>query len=518
MFSPSSDSNAFLNPTNNCKELYHLAEFHGLRGQSIVLEKEIKAFPANKIANGHKGYQIMALDTGRAASTVTIDDLERELGERIITPSHASYERSRAVWNGLIDRRPALIVHAASSADARLAVNYARETGMALAIRGQGHDVGGHGVCDRGVVIDMSAMKRIDIDINKQSARVGSGITVGEFFDAVEAKGFITTVGSHSTVGLAGLTLGGGIGLLMSKYGLVSDNLLEAEIVTADGELRTANDDENTDIFWAIRGGGGNFGVVTSLTYRIYPADPTVAGMIVHPLPKVRQVLGHYRTYAENAPDNLGIFAAIVTGPSGHPSANLMVCHTGPLEDGDKLLAPIREFGPPVADLVRPMPYGALLHILDSRDPVGDHYTYTMRGIEKLTDELLDIISHYSMQVTSPGTAVVLYRQHGAVTAKSDDSTAYSARRLPYLLGIYTGWPNDGDGTVHQNWFNDFVEALKPFTVAPCFVSLLDETCIDDVRENYGPNFDRLQQIKTKWDPTNLFRHNHNIPPLTDLD
>ncbi|HEY3331382.1 MAG TPA: FAD-binding oxidoreductase [Capsulimonadaceae bacterium] len=435
-----------------------------------------------------------------------------DLDHRLVTLSHDHYHTSRAVWNGRIDRRPAVVVNAVNAADVQLAVNFARDSGLRLAVRGQGHHVAGHSVCDDGVVVDLSAMKAITVDTDAQTARVEPGLTVGEFFGAIEEKGLIVTVGSHATVGLAGFTLGGGIGLLMGKYGLASDNLLSVDIVTADGQLRVASESENSDLFWAVRGGGSNFGIVTSLTYQLRPVEPVVGGVVIHPLPHFRGVLGMFREHAQDAPNELGLLAAAVTGPGGHPAAMLMAQHTGPVEVGERLMAPIKAYGPPLVDMIGPMPYGGLLHALDGQDPEGNHYAYTCRGIPELTDTVLDIIADFAVRRTSPGTAVVVYRQHGAVTERAFDATAYSGRHLPYMVGIYTGW-EPGDDTLHLAWMDEFKASLAPYTVAPGCLSLVGEEGEDVVSENYGANYGRLREIKAKWDAENLFCNNHNIPP-----
>jgi hypothetical protein len=454
----------------------------------------------------------MPPETELFGSNTGLADLTRTFGERLVTEEHDGYEASRAVWNGLIDRRPGAIVYAHNVDEIKIAVNFAREKNLTVAVRGQGHHVAGYGVCDEGVVVDLSLMKKMEIDEAQRTVRVGPGLTVGEFLDAIEARGLIMTVGSHSSVGMTGLTLGGGIGILMSRYGLASDNLLEVDVVTADGEVHTASAGQNSNLFWAVRGGGGNFGIVTSLKFGLHPVEPMLAGVLVHPVPRIREVLGIYREHAETAPANLGLFAACVTGPGGRPCANIIACHTGDLKEGERLLAPIREFGPPVADLIRPMPYSGMLHALDGQEPAGHRYAYTCRGIENLTDEILDIVSEFALRRTSLGTAILLYRQHGAVTEKTEDATAYSGRHLPYLLGIYMGWGDENDAG-HLTWLKEFETALLPLTCSSGCVSLLSDASSDVVRESYGDNYARLQSIKTAWDPGNLFCHNHNVRP-----
>jgi len=259
----------------------------------------------------------MPPETKLFGSNTGLADLTGTFGERLVTDEHDGYEVSRAVWNGSVDRRPGAIVYAHNVGEIRVAVNFARENNLTVAVRGQGHHVAGFGVCDEGVVVDLSSMKKMEINEAERTVRVEPGLTVGEFLDAIEAKGLIMTVGSHSSVGMTGLTLGGGIGLLMSRYGLASDNLLEVDVVTADGDVHTASEEQNSDLFWALRGGGGNFGVVASLKFGLHPVEPMLAGVLVHPVPRIREVLGVFRENAENAPANLGLFAACVTSSLG---------------------------------------------------------------------------------------------------------------------------------------------------------------------------------------------------------
>lgn len=448
---------------------------------------------------------------GIASDSEALDRFVARLKGRAVAPDHDDYETERAVWNGRIDRRPALVVKAASPEDIVTAVNFARDARLPLALRGAGHHPCGHGTVDGGVVLDLSGLKGIAIDVAAKTATVEPGVTNGEFAEAIWAQGLIVTVGSHGSVGLTGLTLGGGTGVLMGKYGLTADNLLSAEIVTADGERRIASEDENPDLFWAIRGGGGNFGVAASLTYRLHAAEPMLGGVVVHPLPHAADLLRFYRDFTASCPDELTVFAVITTGPTGHPVAMLLACYTGPLEEGEKLLAPLKAFGPPLVDMIQPIPYLALLAAMEEHDPPGQYYAFEARGLEALTDEAIDCIAEFANTRTSPGTNIVLYHNHGAAARVAPDATAFAARGVPYMLGIYPGW-EPGDCDPHVSWLQSFYDALVPLSTGLCGINFVGES-ETATREAYGANYPRLQAIKARWDPDNLFRQNHNIKP-----
>jgi len=442
----------------------------------------------------------------------TIELLAAQLRGALIRPDEADYDAARAVWNGRFEKRPALIVRAADAGDVETAVRFAREADLPLSVRGAGHHANAAGVCDAGITIDLSGMKGLEIDLASNTARAEPGLTTGEFLLAIHAQGRIVTVGSHSSVGLTGLTLGGGIGILNGKYGLTCDSLLSVEIVTADGILRTASATENADLFWAVRGGGGNFGVVTSLTYRLHPLEPMIAGMVFHPLPRLREMLRFYREFVQSVPNELTVFAAILTGPQGMAVAGMMACYTGPLDEGERLVAPLKAFGPPVMDILQPMPYPGLLAALDAHDPPGAHYAFSCRGLPELTDAAIDEIVAAAETITSPGTAIVVYHLHGATCRIPVSATAFAARETPHLLGIYTGW-DGGDAAPHLAWLDAFRTAMEPHTNGSCCLSLTADDSAEAISEAYGSNFARLQQIKDEWDPENRFRHCYNVPP-----
>ncbi|MES2465309.1 MAG: FAD-binding oxidoreductase [Armatimonadota bacterium] len=436
---------------------------------------------------------------------------------RVTVPADADYDTARAVRNGRIDKCPALIAYAVSTADVVEAVRLARDENLPLSVRGAGHHIMGACVAEGGIVIDTSALKELTIDPDALTVKAGAGLTTGEFIGPLHEQGFIVPTGSHDSVGLAGITLSGGIGILMGKYGLVCDNLLSAEIVTADGEVRTANPTENPDLFWALRGGGGNFGVVTSLTFRIHPVEPTIAGIVLHPVSRVRDVLAFYREYTCGLPDEMNAFFVTMTGPGGMPVCGIMACYTGPsLDEGERLVAPLREFGPPVMAMLGPAPYLSLLDALKDNDPAGHHYAFASRGLPALTDGLLDVIAERAEAVSSPGSAVVLYHLHGVAARVALTETAFAARQIPYFLGAYAGW-EPGEAAPHLAWLEKFVHAVEPYRAAVGYVGLSGECDSGEVQALYGENYRRLAQVKAAYDPENVFCHNHNILPASPI-
>jgi FAD/FMN-containing dehydrogenase len=460
-----------------------------------------------------------AFDKGTVASdaklAAAVHGLAGRLLGRLIDPDDADYDTARAVRNGRIDRRPALIVMATDAEDVAEVVRFARTENLPLSVRGGGHNILGHAVCDGGVVLDMTRMKGLVIDPAARTVRAEAGLTMGEVFRTVHAHGFILTVGSHDSVGVAGITLAGGMGVLMGKYGLISDNLLSAEVVTADGRRLTASEAENPDLFWAIRGGGGNFGVVTSLTFRLYPIEPvTIAGVVFHPVERVREVLGFYRDYTRDLPDEVGALFAIMTGPGGMPVCGIMACYTGAsAEEGERLVAPLREFGPPVMAMLGPAPYTVLLDMLKDTDPAGHHYAFASRGLSALTDEALDAIAAHGAAMTSPGSVVVLYHLHGEAARRAPDATAFAQRNVPYFLGAYAGWEPGGEAAPHIAWRDGVIAAVAPHSTGTGYLGVTGDTGEAAVRALYGDNYARLARVKAAYDPENVFRHNHNILP-----
>ncbi len=436
-----------------------------------------------------------------------------ELDIPFVDPAQGSYDRDRAVWNARIDCRPAFIAQPETSFQVSQLVLLAKSEGLPLTVRGGGHDVLGSCVRDGALVVDLSRMKSISVDLGSNTAIAQPGLTVAEFIHAISARDRIVTFGSHQSVGLAGFTLSGGIGLLMSRYGLLCDNLLSAEIVLADGSIVQTSAAEHPDLLWAIRGGGGNFGVVTSLTYRIHPIQPTIAGARVYPISHAEEGLRFYREFTRDLPDSLSVFAAMGTAPSGVPVFSLLSCYTGPLDKGERLLAPLCSFGTPVIQTLAPIPPAGMLEFLAGADPSGNRYAYDTRFLPALTDDAITQIVHYGTNRTSPTSVIVIYDFHGQARRPTLQDSAFPTRDMPYSLGMYASWPSGTDDAPHLEWLRSFGQAIDTLAAGTGPIGLSNASTEEAIRAAYRDQYPRLQQIKTQYDPTNLFCHNYNIPP-----
>jgi FAD/FMN-containing dehydrogenase len=451
--------------------------------------------------------------------TTTSDDLEAMTlkgGFRgmLIRPGDADYDAARAVWNGMIDRRPATIVRPAGPEDVIAAVNLARESGVPLAVRGGGHNAAGLSVCDGGIVIDLSSMKEVEVDAHARTARAQGGATWGDFDAATAAHGLATTGGLISSTGVGGLTLGGGLGWLMRAYGLACDNLLSVEVVTADGRLVTASATENADLFWGLRGGGGNFGVATSFEFRLHPVRHVLAGMLVHPLERAGEVLRLYREVTATAPDTLTVFAPVMTTPEGAKVIALIVCYNGPIAEGEAAIRPLREFAPALADTVQPMAYVELQRMLDEAFPHGLQVYWRSHFLTGLPDAAIDSILERFAGVTSPLSAVIVEPMGGAVSRVGRDATAFDQRGAAYNLAIIARWMEPAEADRHIAWARDIWEATRPYASGVYVNYLGVGDGAERVRDAYGPvKYARLAALKAKYDPTNLFRLNQNIVP-----
>jgi FAD/FMN-containing dehydrogenase len=452
-----------------------------------------------------------------AAHAAALHDFRAALSGDMILPGEADYEGARQVWNGMIDRYPAMIVRCASRADVVAAVRFAQSRGLPLAIRGGGHNSAGLAVCDGGLVIDLSRMKGITIDPIRLTARAEPGLTLGEFVRAIEAEGLLTTTGVISGTGMAGLTLGGGMGWLMGKYGLTIDNLLAVEIVTADGQIRAADENEHGDLLWAVRGGGGNFGVVTAFEYQLHPAEPLLAGMVVHPIERARDVLRFYRDFTVNAPDELTTYAAFARTPDGQPVIGLTLCYAGPRAEAERAIAPLRQFGPPLVDLIRPMSYYELITMLDAGAPDGRNYYEKANTLPALTDEAIDQLVAFGTARTSPFSQLMIQHVHGAAARVAPDATAFALRFDHYVTGFVAAW-DQGPADAHIAWARDGFAATAPYAARGAYVNFLNDDGEERVRAAYGANYARLARIKAKYDPANVFRLNQNIKPISRVD
>ncbi|HKA83559.1 MAG TPA: FAD-binding oxidoreductase [Acidimicrobiales bacterium] len=450
-------------------------------------------------------------------------ELEGFLGP-VLEPGDDGYEAARQIWNGDIQRRPAVIARCAGTADVVAAVRFARERGLAVAVRGGGHAVAGHALCDGGVVIDLSPMTGVRVDPLARTARAQGGCLWRHVDHETQAFGLAVTGGIVTHTGIGGLTLGGGIGHLMRSFGLTIDSLISCDVVTADGELLVASEDEHPDLFWGLRGGGGNFGIVTSFEYRLHALGPTVlAGVLAWPMVQATDVLRRFRDFAADAPDEVGIMANLRLAPAlpvfpeelhGQPVAALVVCYAGPIEEGQGVLRPLRGFKSPVVAAVDPKPYVVHQALFDPAYPHGRHYYWKARRLPPLSDAAIDVIIEQASAITSPLSAIPIFTLGGAVARVDDDATAFSGRGSAHDVNFVASWlADDPDPERHKAWARTAWEALRPHGQG-VYVNFLSDEPSGQVRAAYGDtNYARLASLKAKYDATNVFRSNHNIAP-----
>jgi FAD/FMN-containing dehydrogenase len=443
-------------------------------------------------------------------------DLAGRVSGPVLGPHDAGYDAARALYNGLVDRRPALIVRARTTDDVVAALALARRSGLEVSIRGGGHNVAGRAVTDGGVMIDLAEMKGIAVDPDRATATAGGGVVWGELNDAAAEHGLAVTGGVVSTTGIGGYTLGGGLGWLMAKHGLAADNLLAVELVTADGEVLQVDAASHPELFWALRGGGGNFGVATSLTYRLHPVGTIVGGLIAHPLEAAPELLRFYRDTVADAADDLSVFAGLVHAPdgSGAKLAALVVFHTGDPEEAERDLEPFKTWGSPLVVQVGPMPYPAMNTILDAGFPTGSLNYWLSSFTRGLTDELIDVAVERFASVPSPMTSILFEHFHGAVTRVGATDTAVPHRDEGWNLLIPSVWTNPAGTEANVAWTRETFAALRPHFASRRWLNYLgDDQAEDAIREAYGPNYDRLREVKRRYDPDNVFHLNHNIVP-----
>src|SRR5262245_13250612 len=432
---------------------------------------------------------------------------------------------ARRIWNAAIDRHPACIARCTGVADVVAAVRFARERDLPVAVRSGGHGVAGHAVCDAGLVIDLSPMKGIRVNPQARTARAEAGVLWGELDRETQLFGLATVGGIVTHTGIAGLTLGGGIGWLMRRHGATVDNLLSADVVTAQGELVTASEDENHDLFWGIRGGGGNFGIVTSFEYRLHPVGPVVfAGPVFHSLEDAPDVLRFYREFISAAPDELTtIFDLSVAPPvpflpeemHGQPVVMVGACYAGSPDEGAEVVRPLKEFGRPIADLLEPKPYTALQSTFDALVPHGWHRYWKSVELPPLTDDAIDTLVEHASAVTSPKSYCIVFQLGGALARVGQDAMAFSQRDAAHNVNINAVWTEEDPGAdLHVAWAKDFFDAMQQHAGGRVYVNFLGEEGGDRVRQAYGArNYERLVELKRAYDPTNFFRLNQNIDP-----
>ena len=447
------------------------------------------------------------------------DALRAQIAGSVLSPSDPEYENARRIHNGLIDRRPALVARCHGTADVQAAVRFARERGLEIAVRGGGHNVAGNAVCDGGLMIDLSAMRGVHVDPRARRARAQGGATWGDYNRETQLHGLASTGGIVSTTGVGGLTLGGGLGWLMGKHGMAVDSLRAVELVTAAGEVVRASADEHPDLFWAVRGGGGNFGVATWFEYELYPVGPTVTGgLVAHPFAGARDVLRFYRDFTASLPDELTAFAGVLHAPdgSGTKLAAIIVCHAGSLEAGAAAVAPVKRFGSPVMDVIGPMPYTAVNMLFDAGFPRGALNYWKANFLAALGDAAIDTMIERFAATPSPMSGLLLEHFHGAATRVGPTETAFPHRAVGYNFLTVGEWVDASATAANVAWAREAYAAMAPHFSAGRYVNYLnaDEVGEDSaVSAAFGPNWKRLRQVKRRYDPDNVFHLNQNIKP-----
>ena len=439
--------------------------------------------------------------------------LKQTVRGEVVVPDDVAYDQARRVWNGMIDRRPAAVIYCAGSDDVVAAVRFARSHALLVAVRAGGHNIAGASVCDGGLVIDLSRMKQIEIDPIRRTAHAQAGLNLGEFDAATQAHGFATTMGVNADTGIAGLTLGGGFGKLGRKYGLSCDNLISAEIVTADGRLLNVNASEHADLFWAIRGGGGNFGIITRFEYRLFPVGPMLlSGSILYPYDGAREAMRFYQAFASAAPDELSLDAALATTPTGERVFNISPCYVGPIEEGERILEPLRAYGKPIQDQFAPRAYVDIQSAGDANFPRGRRYYWKAQFLRELSDPAIDVLLESYASAPS-GSLLVLQHVGGAIARVPVPDTPYANRNALYDCFPISIWDDPEEDTSRIRWARELWEAVRPFSTGGVYANNLGEEGPERVEAAYGANYPRLVALKTKYDPTNFFRLNQNLKP-----
>ena len=454
-----------------------------------------------------------------------LDQFRAQLRGDIVVPGDAGYDAARTVWNAMVDKRPALIVRCAGAGDVLRSIRFAREHDAEVAVRGGGHNVAGKSVCDDGFLIDLSSMKGTHVDRARGTIRAQLGLRLGEFDRETQAFGLATTMGVFSDTGIAGLTLGGGYGWLNGKWGLACDNVLSADVVTAEGQFVNASAEENEDLLWAVRGAGANFGVVTSLEYQLHPVSTVLGGLVLHPLSRGEEVLRFFHEFSSTCADEVSTLALMLTAPDGSPAVGIAACYCGPMDDGERALKPLRTFGPPVADLIAPRSYVEMQSMFDAAAVPGQFNYWKTSLMREVTAAVSDVLLEQARRRPTPTSVIYLQQQHGAASRRQPTDTAYPHRFYHYDCGPWAIWQDAADTEKCIRWARECWQALTPFYEPSVYVNALDGHLVemdadptmlgdraqDRIRAAYGPNYDRLVALKAKYDPTNFFHLNANI-------
>lgn len=451
---------------------------------------------------------------GRTVPETSIQEFKSALRGELLRPGSEGYEKSRRIWNANVIKHPGIIVRCSGVADVVHSVNFARRNNILVSVKGGGHSIPGLGLCDGGMTIDLNGFKGVRVDPKDSTARAGAGVTWGEYDHETQLHGLGSTGGEISTTGISGLTLGGGVGWLNAMYGTSCDNLISADVVTADGSLLTADADHNQDLFWGLRGAGGNFGVVTSLKYKIHPVGMTLSGIIAWDLGKTREVLEFLAGYVKDLPDEMGkIGVEVITTKDGRPVVIVRPGWFGSREEGEKILAPLRKLGEPVIDRVRPMTYEEMQTQRDQYWPWGRQNYFKAGFVDDFTDDFIEIFAAHTRTPSSPHNQIAVEFYHGAYSRRKVDDTAYPHRMVGWNLAIGGSWEDPADSEKNMRYVKEFWEEIEPQTSGGVYVNFMSAGEEDRVKVAYGANYDRLVRIKNKYDPTNLFRVNENIRP-----
>lgn len=458
-------------------------------------------------------------------SAEVLDNLRRSLRGELCLPGETGYDEARSIWNAMIDREPGAVVRCAGAADVIRAVTFARDHEVLLAVRGGGHNIAGNAVCQGGLMVDLTPMKSVRIDPAGRTALVEPGATLGEFDNEAQAFGMATPLGINSTTGVAGLTLGGGFGWISRKYGLSIDNLLSVDLVTAEGTLLRASESENADLFWGIRGGGGNFGVVTSFEFRLHPIGTEVlSGLVVHPFEKAAELFELYCSYVADLPDEMTCWVVLRKAPPlpflpeewhGKEVMIFAACYVGDQQEGEKVMAPLRAFGEPIADVISPHPFAGWQTAFDPLLTPGARNYWKSHNFKEFGDNAVEAIIDYAGRLPTPECEIFVAQMGGATNRVPKEATAYPHRDANFVLNVHTRWGDPSQDEDCVGWARSFFDKTAPYATGGVYVNFMSEDESERVTGAYGSNYQRLAALKSKYDPSNLFRLNQNIAPAT---
>jgi FAD/FMN-containing dehydrogenase len=442
-----------------------------------------------------------------------IEQFQAAFRGEVIQRGDSGYEMARKIWNAAIDKHPGIIARCSGVADVVDAVNFARENGLLAAVRGGGHNVAGRALCDHGIVIDLSGMKGIHVDAKNHTVRVQGGATLGDVDRETHLYGLAVPAGVISKTGIAGLTLGGGVGWLVRKYGLTCDNVLSFDIVTADGKPRVASAIENEELFWALRGGGGNFGVVTSFEFRAHPVSTVLGGMVIYSRDQAAEVLRFYRDFTQSAPEELTTYVALLYTPDGVPAVAVIACYCGDVAEGEKVFKPLRTFSSPMVDMIQPMPFPQMQTFLDAGFPHGNHNYWKSTFLREFSDDAMAVLVEHANRPMSPLSGVVIEYYGGVASRVGVSETAFAHRQAQYQVNILAQWVDPVESPRHIQWARDLADAMRPFSSGAYLLNFLGEEGEDTIKAAFGSNYNRLMAVKKEYDPKNFFCLNQNIKP-----